>query len=257
MITKKELQEIARFKGLSLGNAEKDYLIDIALFSIAKNTKNELIFKGGTCLYKFYKLNRFSEDLDFSAVKKIRINSLLNSILVDFRKFGINAKVQQNKEAFHSTLITLRIEGPLYDGRNMTLASIGIDINFNSPVMRSAESRLHNSAYPEIPNAVILCMTEEEIFAEKIRTLLTRKRARDLFDIYFLLSNNVHADVTLIKNKMEYYGTEFKLENVLKNIGSLKSLWKPELEGFTQKLPDFETANKSVSETLLRLYKRK
>ena len=89
MITRKELEEIARLKGLSLGNTEKDYLLDIALLSISKNTKNELVFKGGTCLYKFYKLNRFSEDLDFSAVKKTNINLLIKNIISDFERFGI------------------------------------------------------------------------------------------------------------------------------------------------------------------------
>ena len=39
--------------------------------SISNHTKNELVFKGGTCLYKFYKFNRFSEDIDFSALSPI------------------------------------------------------------------------------------------------------------------------------------------------------------------------------------------
>jgi predicted nucleotidyltransferase component of viral defense system len=70
MITKKELEEIARIKGLTLGNAEKDYLIDIALLSISKNTKNELVFKGGTALKKCYFGDyRFSEDLDYTLIE--------------------------------------------------------------------------------------------------------------------------------------------------------------------------------------------
>ncbi len=62
MISIDELKKMAKIKGLSLGNAEKDYLIDIVLLLISRNTKDELVFKGGTCLYKFHNLDRFSED---------------------------------------------------------------------------------------------------------------------------------------------------------------------------------------------------
>src|SRR3990167_9382115 len=124
MITKKELQDYARLKGLTLGNAEKDYLIDIALLSISRNTKNELVFKGGTCLYKFHKLNRFSEDLDFSATDKIDLNKLISSIILDFEKFGVKVVLHKEKEQHNSTLITLRLEDPLFSGSTMTYASI-------------------------------------------------------------------------------------------------------------------------------------
>lgn len=97
MINKKELAEFARLKGLTLGNTEKDYLIDLALLSISKNTKNELVFKGGTCLYKFYKLNRFSEDLDFSSRECIDINKLINNVIQDFSRFEIKANQHKKK----------------------------------------------------------------------------------------------------------------------------------------------------------------
>src|SRR3989344_73706 len=118
MIEKKDLQDYARLKGLSLGNAEKDYLLDIALLSISQRTKNELVFKGGTCLYKFNKLNRFSEDLDFSLIKDIDVDNLIGLLIKDFKKFGIKAVQYKKKEPFNSVLITLRIEGPLYAGRS-------------------------------------------------------------------------------------------------------------------------------------------
>jgi predicted nucleotidyltransferase component of viral defense system len=63
MLNYEELENIAKLKRLSLKNGEKDYLQDLLLFIIYSNVGEELIFKGGTCLYKIYKLNRFSEDL--------------------------------------------------------------------------------------------------------------------------------------------------------------------------------------------------
>src|SRR3989338_5246816 len=129
MITKKELAEIARLKGLNMGNAEKDYLLDVALLSISKNTKNELVFKGGTCLYKFYRLDRFSEDLDFSAIEEIDMEKLISGGISDFEKFGIKATRLMKREPYNSFLISLRIEGPLFAGKPVTYAKLGIDIN--------------------------------------------------------------------------------------------------------------------------------
>src|SRR3989344_7461890 len=193
MITKKELQGIARIKGLSLGNAEKDYLIDIALSSIFQHTKNELVFKGGTCLYKFYKLNRFSEDIDFSAVRDIDIAELVNRVISDFGRYGIKAAQREKQELHNSVLIALRIEGPLFGGKPTTYASLGIDINLKSPALLEPEALNYDSFYPEVPAIHALCMQPQEIFAEKVRAILTRKKARDLFDLNFLLEKGIYA----------------------------------------------------------------
>src|SRR3990167_2481654 len=135
MITRKELQDFARLKRLNLGNAEKDYLLDIALFSISRQTKNEMVFKGGTCLYKFHKLSRFSEDLDFSAVKEIDISGIADSIIAGLKNFGINSSLHEKKEPHNSVLMSLRVEGPLFTGSPYSYAKIGIDINKKSEVI--------------------------------------------------------------------------------------------------------------------------
>ena len=69
MIRKEELVEISSLKGLSVKNTEKDYLIDVCLHMTSRY-RDALVFKGGTALYKFHNLNRFSEDLDFTLNKK-------------------------------------------------------------------------------------------------------------------------------------------------------------------------------------------
>ena len=69
---------------------EKDYLIDLMLKVISVNKlSNVLEFKGGTALYVFHGLNRFSEDLDFSYIgedKEINkhIDNLIEPIIKDF-----------------------------------------------------------------------------------------------------------------------------------------------------------------------------
>lgn len=254
MITKKELQEIAKLKGMNLGNAEKDYLIDIALLSISKHTKNELVFKGGTCLYKFHKLDRFSEDLDFSAVQEIDAGKLMQNVISDFEKFGIKASLHEKSEPYNSILITLRLQGPLFTGSPMSYANIGIDINIKSSVIMPAEVLLYQSIYPEIPTVQALCMSQEEIFAEKIRAVMTRKRARDLFDLHFLLKEKIKAERGLIDNKMGYYNQKFDINHLILKIKELKLHWKKELTGFTHSFPDFNDVHKETAQMLKKLY---
>ena len=254
MITKKELEEIARLKGLTLGNAEKDYLIDIALLSISKNTKNELVFKGGTCLYKFHRLNRFSEDIDFSATAKISADSIMNKVISDFKKFGINAKLHKKREPYNSILISLRIEGPLYSGVPMSYANIGVDINLKSKLVLETETLSYNPIYPEVPIVNMLCMKHEEIFAEKIRALMTRQRARDLFDLDFLIKNKIYAAKDVIMEKMGYYNMDFDINRLISRINELESQWKKELKGFVLNLQSFDIVRDQVVRHIKELY---
>lgn len=253
MITKKELQEYAKLKSLNLGNTEKDYLIDIALLSISKNTKNELIFKGGTCLYEFYKLERFSEDLDFSAVKEIDVEALIENIIRNFQKYGINVK-SSSKKLHDSILTILRIEGPLYTGNPATLASLRIDINLKSSLEIEPEVLSYSSLYREIPQSTIICMKKEEIFAEKIRAIMTRKKARDLFDLHFLLQKNIHSNIALINKKKNYYNRTFNIKEFKARLKILEPNWKKELQGFTPYLPEFNKVKKEVEAKITELY---
>ena len=113
MITRRALEGLARTQKLSIGNAEKDYLLDIILQSISHHQQKNLIFKGGTCLYKFHHLPRFSEDLDFSALKIIDINEFTQKITKDLERKGVYATEHTRKEPHNSVLLTLRIKGPL------------------------------------------------------------------------------------------------------------------------------------------------
>ena len=68
---KVRLQESAKAHGLTLPVIERDYIQSYILAGIAARPalKDSIIFKGGTALKKIhFKIYRFSEDLDFSAV---------------------------------------------------------------------------------------------------------------------------------------------------------------------------------------------
>jgi len=83
MITKQEIKDYAKLKRLNLGQAEKEYFQDIVLFVIYESSGREVVFKGGTAMNRCYNLNRFSEDLDFTA-KKAALSKVLEEGLNRF-----------------------------------------------------------------------------------------------------------------------------------------------------------------------------
>jgi predicted nucleotidyltransferase component of viral defense system len=247
MITTTELLEIGRLKGMrNRGYMEKDYLLELILFSLSKNTKEELVFKGGTALYKFYKLERFSEDLDFSETKTFDLNQVIKKIFSDLSKFNIDGEVSKVREPFHSVLITFRIKGPLYDGQSQTFSTIRVDINRKS-IFELQPLRLRlASLYTEIPPFYVLVMQEKEILAEKIRALIMRNKARDLFDTFSLIEKGIEIDDQLIKKKMSYYEMHYTKTLLKEAIGKKEHIWDIELKPLLDTLPSFSTVAKKV-----------
>ena len=73
MILKKEIETNAESNGVAKSTIDKDWVLGHfidAIFSFS-GWRNQLIFKGGTCLRKcYFSTYRFSEDLDFTSINK-------------------------------------------------------------------------------------------------------------------------------------------------------------------------------------------
>ena len=94
MLSREELENIARIKLTSIVNAERIIFRSLFLRSIYSLAGKALVFKGGTCLYKIYKLGRFSEDLDFTLNGKIGLEKLAAHVISDLGMLGIKGKVK-------------------------------------------------------------------------------------------------------------------------------------------------------------------
>src|SRR5690554_6846909 len=71
MILQKEVTQKAQEWEVPPDTVDKDYVLGHFLSVFVEHYKNDLVFKGGTCLRKCYIENyRFSEDLDFTALDK-------------------------------------------------------------------------------------------------------------------------------------------------------------------------------------------
>ncbi len=248
MLSAEELSETARIKGIkNKGYAEKDYILDIVLLLISRNTKDELVFKGGTCLYKFYKIARFSEDIDFTLKKEINIDSLLKLIISGLSAFGIEAEIKEKRMPYNSVLITMKAKGPLFMGTPQSFCNIGIDINLKSSIEIEPANASYNSLYRDIPSFSLLIMGEKEIFAEKVRAIITRNKGRDVYDLWFLLERGVKADNALIEKKLAYYNMKFSISEFEKAINAKKNAWEKDLAPLVfGALPPFNEAKKKI-----------
>lgn len=249
MITKEQLNEIAKIKGIdNIGYAEKDYIQEILLLFIYRNF-DAFVFKGGTALYKFYKLDRFSEDLDFSITNNIDIEHVISVMSSWVKKFGVDIERIEKKKVYDTVLIKMSLRGVLYDGTKRTLCSIRIDINEKSEVIEQKILTL-NSLYPDIPAFQMLVMSEREILAEKIRAIIKRNYARDLYDMWHLIKRGISLDKKFIEKKLKYYDMKFSKKELINSIDKKKDVWKPELRPFVKDLPSFEEVAREIKKII-------
>lgn len=229
MIKREELLRIASLKGIPPRSAELDYLQDIALLGIYREFGNKLVFKGGTCLYKLYQLNRFSEDLDFTAGKLFKPKEFFARLPYFFSLLNINSKVKIEKFQ-HSLNVYMEINGSLYDGRKESRSRLILNISFREKVLLPQRRFSYTSLYPEVRPFDIYAMEEQEILAEKIRAVHQRNKARDVYDLWYLLVvKKVLVDSALVRKKLSHLGMKFNKDIFFKKVQEKKQSWQTDL----------------------------
>ncbi len=239
MIKKEELAEVADAKRISLKNAEKDYLLELLLFAIYSETGDSFVFKGGTALYKFYNLNRFSEDLDFTInARRIDIRKIIGMALRRLSALGLEGKSQI--EAYRNEVnARLSFRGPLYDGSKESMAFVAINCSLREKPL-IVKKELFVPSYREIPSFDVFVMGSEEILAEKVRTIFARNKARDAYDLWFLLKRGAVPDAKLIGRKLKVCGLSFSKKIFAEKLGEKEGLFARDLSGLIiGTLPEF------------------
>ena len=230
----------------NLYQKEKDYLQHIVLSRVFSRTSSELTFNGGTAIQKCFGLNRFSEDLDFTASEDLSMEKLERS-LEEIEKFYPCSVLKSENNA--SLSYKLKIEGPLFHGP-LSLQTIRIDISLREEILLTPINRIVTPLYSDLQPYMVVFMDPREILSEKIRALMTRAKARDLYDIYYLSQKNVEFDLHLASRKLEFYSLEFNRNIFLERAGRLKSQWEKEIPGLVRNVPDFDLVISRVSELI-------
>lgn len=241
MITKEELKEYAKKIDLNMGQAEKDYFQNIILFILYQEYGNELTFKGGTALKKCYGLDRFSEDLDFTCLNHVDTKKLELALKRFNLEFDIETKQYEN-----GLKAIIRIKGPLYIGIRPSLCKFIIDFSFRENVILKPQIKTIGRFLEEIPSFDVFVMQEKEILAEKIRAIMTRTKARDVYDVWFLMQRGAEFDIKLIEEKLKYYGLEWDLKEFEKKLETKRGVWETELKPLIPAVPEFYETKKAI-----------
>lgn len=201
MIKKEELLKAQKATGLPLSTIEKDYVLSLLLWFIARNQHigNQWVFKGGTCLKKcYFGAYRFSEDLDYAVLPHASVEEshIRQELLACFDQlldnFGVRIDIDDLEITPFSDkndqFIQVKIPfwGPLMPSGSWP--RIKLDISQEEKVVDTPTFLPLIHGYSDSLNCKTTVMSYSlyEIFAEKMRALVQRTRPRDLYDVIHL-----------------------------------------------------------------------
>ena len=222
-------------------NALKEVIQEIVLSGLSRGGFfNEAAFYGGTALRIFYKLDRFSEDLDFALVtpnSNFDLSKYFSYIENELKAYGLNLEVSTKQKSIDSNITSAFVKGDTlehilkffpndekheYDHLLKDI-KIKFEVDINPPSGATYEEQ-----YKLLPSPhQIKLYDSSSLFAGKIHAILcrnwkTRTKGRDLYDYIFFLANNINVNLDLIKNKLiesEYIDKNSKFDiNVLKDL---------------------------------------
>jgi len=235
MLTRPQIQRLAQRHSIGVQAQERDYIQHLLLFLLYSKSQS-LVFKGGTALRIVYKGNRYSEDLDFNGSANVAsIKELWQGVLRDLHDFGINAEIRYEWQSEVGYSFDVSYQGPLYDGRDRTKGKVRVDISTRQEKV-DTQRELLTSEYDDIRPFVVTVISLEHLLAEKVRALLMRSKARDVYDIWLLASQGVRLDRALVRKKLDLYDVTLSQDNLDEALEKAKRDWTRDLRPL---LPQF------------------
>ncbi|MFH1106298.1 MAG: nucleotidyl transferase AbiEii/AbiGii toxin family protein [Candidatus Micrarchaeota archaeon] len=239
MISRKELESAGRSLGFNAYQAEKDYLQHAFLASLYSVSEREFVFKGGTALQKAFGLDRFSEDLDFTLVGKPQnAQALIQAAVADFGKFA-EADSSKDQETADSFSVKLKAKGPLFGGSERSSQTILLEVSKREVLLKAPAARRVVPPYADLRAYVALCMDLDEQLAEKVRAIMTREKARDVYDAWFLVRKKAVFNKHDSDAKLSYYGKKFEFKEFKKAVLKKQKAWDKELRTLFKTTPVF------------------
>ncbi|MEW5955857.1 MAG: nucleotidyl transferase AbiEii/AbiGii toxin family protein [Candidatus Micrarchaeota archaeon] len=243
MIDKETLLKIAKLYKTRPWQQEKHYLQAIILTAL---TEEPVVFKGGTYLWFFHGLDRFSEDLDFTYVGKPK-EELGKEVSEALRIFGVENTVKKIEAGERSVSFRISAKGPLNTSEK-DLCHVYVEASLREQVIKPTLSlKLDFDAYG-LPVKIVQGMSLDEVAAEKVRAIMTRDKARDAYDLAFLIQKRkATPDFETIDKKLAYYNLRFSKKSFEEKLSEKEKHWKTELKPMVfGDLPDFEAAAKTI-----------
>jgi predicted nucleotidyltransferase component of viral defense system len=186
---------------------------------------NKAAFYGGTCLRIFHKLDRFSEDMDFSLLttdSSFKLENYFPSIIDEFKMLGreivITKKDKRNFNRVESAF--LKDDTEVYDVAFQTEKSlkIKIEVDTQPPLKFQTEQKLLLHPF----SFMTRCFTLPDLYAGKMHALVfrtwnNRVKGRDWYDFEWYVKNGINLDFIHLQERIrEFNGIEVDKEEFLR-----------------------------------------
>lgn len=218
MITQDTIKNLVTRYHTSELNIMREYFqhLFLSYFYKLEGAEN-ILFNGGTALRFIYGSPRFSEDLDFSMVNikpyklKKSIEDLFTKVLAEIENVGIKVdlgpKPGPTKEVYYGDASFKIYDYPL----------VTVSINVSARDGRKITSEIETIANDFIPTYNLYHLPQEILIEEKIYALLERKKARDFYDIYYIMRKNLltleqKKGMIEVRNLIQTFDIDYKNE---------------------------------------------
>lgn len=242
MIEKRQVQKLTERWQTTTDNVAREYFQQLFLSYLYQEKGSDgLLFKGGTALRVIWQSPRFSEDLDFTGLKvSIKsIESLVEGALTKIEMESIQTEIIESKSTSGGYLAIFQFKTTEYESQIQAEVSL-----------RDGNKGLGTAALIQsdiVMPYTLIHLKEDVLVSEKIRACLTRGKARDFYDLYFILRSRMAFKEAFNQDKQ----LKAKILNVVKS-GELD--FKRELKRF---LPVSQhMVIKEFPETLIREIER-
>lgn len=247
-------------------NALKEIIQEIALLGLWRSKFFEqAAFYGGSALRILYGLERFSEDLDFTLLKKNKnfsISDYCRSVEDELKSFGFSVIVEKKEKIFETNIDsafikagTLKnmiiIESPQHVKKNIhkeKKMKIKLEIDIEPPYGFHTEAKY---LFQPVPFSVNTCILPH-LFSGKMHAILCRDwknrvKGRDWYDLVWYTGRDIPVGLKHLENRMKQTGhikaNEILTEEILKE----KLLKRIDLLDFNKASGDVENLLKDPS----------
>lgn len=250
MIDSYKIREIARISGLRPWQQEKHYLQSLVLDIISDFP---LTFKGGTYLWFFHGLSRFSEDLGFTAVGTVRQN-MPEYVSKTLALYGFRNDLKIIKNNSLGIAFRFMIDGPL-NINEKDRCVIYTEISKREKIVLPSLSFKIDFPQYDMPIKTVRGMNLDEVGAEKVRAILTSDKSRDIYDLFYLITRKgINFNPVLVNEELAFYSMDFDSTAFMKKLESMGSSFSRELKPIVLgDLPDFAFVRKTIGEFISRL----
>jgi len=202
---------------------EQDLIITRALIDLYNHThiKEALVFRGGTALNKLF-INppaRYSEDIDFVQKNADPIGQTINAIREILKPWLGDPKWKITQR---STKLIYE-----YESINKSVSKLKIEINttehFQVLPLKKVPFSMDSDWFKG--TADITTYEIDELMATKLRALYQRRKGRDLFDIWYVVTKelvNLNEVFDIFSKYCAYNGIKISREEFIKNLEQKK-----------------------------------